>query len=96
MLTARVGNLLVCCVYAPYGNPSRRGIDGALAYKITWLNYGFNPQQPPTTRLQLILGNESVAKSVASVCVDLKYRAPIDALVGKTWPASAPVIADLG
>ena len=164
LLTARVGDLLVCCVYAPYGNPSERGIDGALAYKIAWLdrlrahleerktasepsllcgdfnilpdvpakdrvlnctleekkrflrllnagfvdlhrrvnppsdqglNYGFNSHKPPTSRLQLILGNESVAKSVASVCVDLKYRAPIDALVGKTWPASAPVIAGL-
>ena len=30
LLTARVGDLLVCCVYAPYGNPSKRGIDGAL------------------------------------------------------------------
>ena len=165
LLTARVGDLLVCCVYAPYGNPSKRGIDGSLAYKIAWLdrlrahlkerktasepsllcgdfnilpdvpakervlnctpeeakrfqgllnagfvdlhlrvnppsdqglNYGFNPQQPPTTRLQLILGNESVAKSVTSVWVDLEYRAPIDVLVGKTWPTSAPVIADLG
>jgi len=164
LLTARVGDLLVYCVYAPYGNPSERGIDGALAYKIAWLdrlrahleerktasepsllcgdfnilpdvpakkrvlnctpeekerfqellnagfvdlhrrvnppsdqglNYGFNSREPPTSRLQLILGNESVAKSVASVCVDLKFRAPIDALVGKTWPASAPVIADL-
>ena len=163
LLTARVGDLLVCCVYAPYGNPSERGIDGALAYKIAWLdrlrahfeerktasepsllcgdfnilpdvpakervlnctpeekkrfqglldvgfvdlhrrvnppsdqglNYGFNSHEPPTSRLQLILGNESIAKSVDSVCVDLKYRAPIDALAGKTWPASAPVIAD--
>lgn len=34
LMTARVGDLLVCCVYAPYGNPNKRGIDGALAYKI--------------------------------------------------------------
>ncbi len=164
LLTVRVGDLLVCCVYAPYGNPGKRGIDGALAHKIAWLdrlnahleerrtasersllcgdfnilpdvlakqgvlnctleekkqykgllntgfvdlhvrvnppsdhglNYGFNPQQPPTTRLQLILGSESVAKSVASVRADLEYRAPINQLVGRTWPASAPVIADL-
>ena len=164
LLTARVGKLLVCCVYAPYGNPKKRGIDGALAYKLAWLdrlnahlekrqtasepsllcgdfnilpdvpakqgvlncapeeqkrfqwllkngfvdlhrrvnppsdqglNYGFNPRLPPTTRLQLILGSESVAKSVASVRADLEYRAPIDALVGRTWSSSAPVIADL-
>ena len=60
------------------------------------LNYGFNPKQPPTARLQLILGNESVAKSAASMWVDLEYRNPINVLVGKTWPASAPVIADFG
>ncbi len=164
LLTVRVGDLLVCCVYAPYGNPGKRGIDGALAHKIGWLdrlnahleerrtasersllcgdfnilpdvpakqgvlnctseekkrfqgllntgfvdlhgrvnplsdhglNYGFNPRQPPTTRLQLILASEIVAKSVASVRVDLEYRAPINELVGRTWPASAPVIADI-
>ena len=164
LLAARIGDLLVCCVYAPYGNPKKRGNDGALAYKIAWLdrliahiedeqiaaersmlcgdfnvlpdvpakpgilgstleekerfhrllksgfvdihrrvnspsdqglNYGFNPLEPPTSRLQLILGNESVAKSVASVWVDLKYRAPINALAGRTWPASAPVVADM-
>ena len=165
LLTARVGDLLVCCVYAPYGNPYKRGVDGALAHKIAWLdrlnayleqwnasskrsllcgdfnvlpdvpatpgvlnctpeekkryrrllktgfvdlhrrvnpasdqglNYGFNPRKPPTSRLQLILGSDSVAKSVDSLWVDLEYRAPIDASVGKTWPASAPLIADLG
>ena len=164
LLTVRVGDLLVCCVYAPYGNPRKRGIDGALAHKIAWLdrlhthleerctasepsllcgdfnvlpdvpakqgilnctseekkrfqrllnagfvdlhkrvnpasdhglNYDFNPRQPPTTRLQLLLGSASVAKSVISVWVDLEYRSPIDELVGRTWPASAPVIADL-
>lgn len=163
LLTVRVGGLLVCCVYAPYGNPGKRGIDGALAHKTAWLdrlnahleerrtasersllcgdfnilpdvpakqgvlnctseeknrfqrllnagfvdlhgrvnppsnhglNYGFNPRQPPTTRLQLILGSASVAKSVTSVRADLEYRAPINELVDRTWPASAPVIAD--
>ena len=165
LLTARVGDLLVYCVYAPYGNPYKRGFDGALAHKIAWLdrlithlqerktssehsllcgdfnvlpdvpaiprvlnytpeekkryrrllkigfvdlhrqvnppsdqglNYGFDARKPPTSRLQLILGSDSVAKSVDSLWVDLKYRALIDASVGKTWPASAPVIADLG
>ena len=164
LLTVRVGGLLVCCVYAPYGDPNNRGFDGALAHKIAWLdrlnahledrrmasepsllcgdfnilpdvpakqgvlnctpdekkrfqrllnagfvdlhrhanpasdhglNYGFNPRQPPTARLQLLLGSASVAKSVASVWVDLEYRSPIDELVGRTWPASGPVIADL-
>ena len=164
LLTVRVGDLLVCCVYAPYGNPGKRGIDAALAHKIAWLdrlnahleerrtasersllcgdfnilpdvpakqgvlnctleekiriqgllntgfvdlhrrvnpptdhglNYGFNPRQPPTTRLQLILGSESIAESVTSVWADLEYRAPINELVGRTWPASAPVIADI-
>ena len=165
LLTARVGNLIVCCVYAPYGNPYKRGVDGALAHMIAWLdrlnahfedrktssersplcgdfnilpdvpakpgvlnctpeekkryqgllkagfvdlhrwvnppsdqglNYGFNPRKPPTSRLQLILGSDSVAKSVDALWVDLKYRALIDASVGKTWPASAPVVADIG
>ena len=165
LLTARVGDLLVCCVYAPYGNPNKRGFDGALAHKIAWLdrliahlqerkassersllcgdfnilpdvpakprvlnctpeekkryrrlletgfvdlhrqvnppldqglNYGFDARKPPTSRLQLILGSDSAAKSVDSLRVDLEYRASISASVGKTWPASAPVIADLG
>ena len=165
LLTARIGDLLVCCVYAPYGNPYKRGVDGALAHKIAWLdrliahlqerktssersllcgdfnilpdvpakprvlnctpeekkryrrllkigfvdlhrqvnppsdqglNYGFNARKPPTSRLQLILGSDSVAKSVDALWVDLKYRASINASVGKTRPASAPVIADIG
>ena len=55
------------------------------------LNYGFNRRLPPTTRLQLVLGSESTADSVASARVDLEYRAPVDGLPGRTWPASAPV-----
>lgn len=161
LLTARVGDLVVSSVYAPYGDPKRRGVAGALAYKVAWLdrlvahveeqrmaadrsvlcgdfnvlpdvpakrgvlnctleekkrlqaildtglldlyrsrssdpglNYGFNRQLPPTTRLQLVLGSESIADSVASARVDLEYRAPVDGLPGRTWPASAPVIVD--
>ena len=60
------------------------------------LNYGFNPKLPPTTRLQLILGSEGVAASASEVWVDEEYRAAIDELRNPTWPASAPVIADLG
>ncbi len=163
LLTARVGDLVVSSVYAPYGNPKKRGIAGALAHKVAWLdrlnghlgdrrtgsdrfvlcgdfnvlpdvpakpgvlnqtseekerlqaildagfvdlhrranplsegfNYDFNPRLPPTARLQLVLGGESAAESVASACVDLEYRAPVDDLPGRTWPASAPVIVDL-
>ncbi|MDE2921335.1 MAG: endonuclease/exonuclease/phosphatase family protein [Acidobacteriota bacterium] len=162
-LTARIGDLVVSSVYAPYGNPAVRGKEGALAYKVAWLdrliahlkgrriesdrsllcgdfnvlpdvpaergvlnctldeqkrlqtiletgfvdlyrrvnpvpepglNYGFNRRLPPTTRLQLVLGSESIADSVASERVDLEYRAPVDGLPGRTWPASAPVIVD--
>lgn len=161
-LTARIGDLVVSSVYAPYGNPAVLGKDDALAYKVAWLdrliahlkerrvepdpsllcgdfnvlpdvpakrgvlnctleekkrlqaildsgfldlyrigssdpglNYGFNRRLPPTTRLQLVLGSKSVADSVASARVDLAYRAPVDGLPGRTWPASAPVIVDL-
>ena len=38
LLTARVGDLVVSSVYAPYGNPKRNGIDGALKTKIDWLD----------------------------------------------------------
>lgn len=165
LLTARVGSLVVSSVYAPYGDPKRRGKDGALAYKIAWLdrliahleeravgsdrfvlcgdfnvlpdvgaksgvlnctpeeqqrlqailgtgfvdiwqcvnppsdpgfNYDFNRCLPPSARLQLILGSESVAASALEVWVDEEYRAAIDELRNPTWPASAPVIADLG
>ncbi len=34
LLTARVGDLVVSSVYAPYGNPKKCGIAGALAYKV--------------------------------------------------------------
>ena len=162
LLTVRVGELVVASVYAPYGDPKRRGKAGALAYKIAWLdrliahlkkqrlasgrsvlcgdfnvlrdvpaesgvlnctpeekqrlqalldtgfvdlyrsrssdaglNYGFNPRLPPTSRLQLVLGSESVAESTAAACVDLEYRAAVDELPGRNWPASAPVIVDL-
>ena len=60
------------------------------------LNYGFNPRLPPTARLQLILAGERVAASASDVWVDEEYRAVIDELGNRTWPASAPVIADLG
>ncbi len=165
LLTARVGELVVASVYAPYGNPAVRGKGGALAYKVAWLdrliahlqergvgsdrsvlcgdfnvlpdvpakpgvpnctpeeqqrlrailgtgfvdlyrcvnplpdqglNYGFNPRVPPTARLQLILAGERVAASASDVWVDEEYRAVIDELGNRTWPASAPVIADLG
>ena len=164
LLTARVGDLVVSSVYAPYGNPKKCGIAGALAYKVAWLdrlighlgerrtisdysvlcgdfnvlpdvpakpgvlnltseekerlqaildtgfvdlyrrvnpssdpgfNYDFNPRLPPTARLQLILGSESVAESMVSARVDLEYRGLVDELPGRTWPASAPVIVDL-
>ena len=165
LLTARVGDLVVSSVYAPYGNPKKRGFAGALAHKVAWLdrlighlgerrtasdrsvlcgdfnvlpcvpakprilnrtseekkrlrallevgfvdlyryvnlpseagfNYDFNPRLEPTARLQLILGSEGVAESVECACVDLEYRAPLDELPGRTWPASAPLIVDLG
>ena len=38
LLTARVGDFVVSSVYAPYGNPAVRGKDGALAYKVAWLD----------------------------------------------------------
>ena len=37
LLTARVGDLVVSSVYAPYGNPAVRGKAGALEYKVAWL-----------------------------------------------------------
>lgn len=165
LLTARAGDFVVSSVYAPYGNPAVRGRDGALAYKVAWLdrliahleerrvasdrsvlcgdfnvlpgvpakagvlnctpeeqqrleailgtgfvdihrrvnqdsdkglNYGFNPRLRPTARLQLVLGSASVAASVSAAWVDEEYRAPVADLPGRTWPASAPVIVDLG
>ena len=165
LLTARIGDVVVSSVYAPYGNPAVRGTDGAIAYKVAWLdrliahlqergvgsdrsvlcgdfnvlpdvpekpgvpnctpeeqqrlqailgtgfvdlyrcvnplpdeglNYGFNPRVPPTARLQLVLAGERVAASASDVWVDEEYRAVIDELGNRTWPASAPVIADLG
>lgn len=60
------------------------------------LNYGFNPRVPPTAGLQLVLGSERVAASVSVVWVDEEYRAPVDDLPDRTWPASAPVISDIG
>jgi exodeoxyribonuclease-3 len=164
-LTARIGDLVVSSVYAPYGNPAVRGTVGALAYKVAWLdrliahleersvgsdrsvlcgdfnvlpdasaksgilnctpeeqqrlqailgigfvdlhrrvnkesdkglNYGFNLRLRPTARLQLVLGSERVAASVSAVWVDEEYRAPVNDLPDRTWPASAPVIVDLG
>ncbi|MDE2976979.1 MAG: endonuclease/exonuclease/phosphatase family protein [Acidobacteriota bacterium] len=166
-LTARIGDLVVSSVYAPFGNPAVRGRDGAIKYKVAWLdrliahleerrvdagrsllcgdfnvlpdvpakpgvpnctqdekerlqtilktgfqdlydlyrrlhrpsaagrNHGFNPRLPHTSRLQLTLGTESVAAVTASVRVDLEYRAAVDELPGRTWPASAPMIVDL-
>lgn len=47
-------------------------------------------------RLQLILAGERVAASASDVWVDEEYRAPVDDLPDRTWPASAPVIVDLG
>lgn len=163
-LTARIGHLVVSSVYAPYGDPKRRGRAGALKYKVAWLdrliehlqaqriasgrsvlcgdfnvlpdvppkrgvlnctpdekerlrailetgfvdlykpvdplsgeglNYGFDPNSQPTARLQLMLGSESMADSVASAWVDLQYRKPVDGLPGRKWPASAPLIVDL-
>ena len=163
LLTARVGDLVVSSVYAPFGNPGVNGTAGALEIKLAWLdrltkylaerrigsgrsvlcgdfnvlpdvpvkpgvlnrtpeekrrlqailktgfvdlyrrfhasdpgdNYGFNPRVPPTTRLQLVLGSEEVAASVVCACVDLKYRAALEELPGRTWPSSAPVIVQL-
>ena len=165
LLTARIGDVVVSSVYAPYCNPAVRGKDGALAYKVAWLdrlvahleerriesdrsllcgdfnvlpdvpaksrvlnctpeeqqrlrairgtgfadlhrrvnpdsdkglNFDFNPRVRPTARLQLILAGERVAASASEVWVDEEYRAPLDDLPGRTWPASAPVIVDLG
>ena len=58
------------------------------------LNYGFNPKDKATARLQLILGSEGVAASASKVWVDKEYRGAIDELGNPTWPASAPVIVD--
>ena len=38
LLTARIGDVVVSSVYAPYGNPAVRGKDGALSYKVAWLD----------------------------------------------------------
>ena len=38
LLTARVGDLVVSSVYAPYGNPTANGIAGALKLKLAWLD----------------------------------------------------------
>ena len=38
LLTARVGDLVVSSVYAPYGNPKVNGTAGALALKLDWLD----------------------------------------------------------
>ena len=59
-------------------------------------NYDFNRLLPPSARLQLVLGSESVAASASKVWVDEEYRAAVTGLANLTWPASAPVIADLG
>ena len=162
LLTARVGDLLVSSVYAPYGNPKVNRIAGALKLKLDWLdrliahvkdariaadrsilcgdfnvlpdvpakrvlsrtpeeqqrlralraigfedlyryekppdrglNYEFNPREPPTSRLQLLLGTSGVADSVLKARVDIDYRGPLKELPGETWPSSAPVIVDL-
>lgn len=60
------------------------------------LNYGFNPRLRPAARLQLVLGSASVAASVSAAWVDEEFRAPLADLPDRTWPASAPVIVDLG
>ncbi len=162
-LTARVGDLVVSSVYAPYGDPKTNGFAGALELKIAWLrrltthvkarrmasdcsllcgdfnvlpdvppakrvlnrtreeqrrlrelratgfedlylhkepwdpgfNYEFNIHEPPTSRLQLLLGSEKVVDSVVCARVDLEYRAQLAELRNQTWPSSAPVIVDL-
>ena len=158
LLTARVDDLVVSSVYAPWGDPKTNKFAGALALKLAWLdrlirhvdetradrghsvlcgdfnvlpdgpesrrlgqtpeerqrlralgfadlsrsarprdeglNYGFNPLEPPTSRLQLLLGSEDVANSVRTACVDLKYRRQLKELPGKGSP-SAPVIVEL-
>ena len=38
LLTARVGDLVVSAVYAPYGNPKTNGVRGALKLKLDWLD----------------------------------------------------------
>ena len=58
-------------------------------------NYDFNHLFPPSARLQLVLGSESVAASASKVWVDKEYRAEVAGLGNPTWPASAPVIVDL-
>ena len=164
LLTARVGDLVVSSVYAPYGDPKTNGSAGALELKIAWLrrltahvkarrmasdcsllcgdfnvlpdeppakrvlnrtpeeqqrlaevraagyedlyalhepwdpgfNYEFNPREPPTSRLQLLLGSKRVADSVVCARVDLEHRAQLAELRNQTWPSCAPVIVDLG
>ena len=68
LLTARVGDLLVCCVYAPYGNPSVRGIDGALAYKIAWLD-----------RLRALLEERKTASETSLLCGDFNILPDVPA-----------------
>lgn len=159
LLTARVGDLVVSSVYAPWGDPKTTKFAGALKLKLAWLdrliahlaerrmgsersvlcgdfnvlpdgsdkrclgqtpeerrrlgalcevgfadlyrrakpkapgcNYGFNPRESPTSRLQLLLGSEDVADSVLAACVDLKYRRRLEELPGGTGSPSAPVI----
>lgn len=58
----------------------------------TGFNYGFNPNDPVTSRLHRILGTKIVTDQIRYACVDLKYRTKV--LDGCKCPSSAPVIAD--
>lgn len=74
------------------------GLVDLYPYQEPWdpgFNYEFNRRDPPTSRLQLLLGSENVADSVVCARVDLEYRAQLAELPGETWPSCAPVIVDL-
>ena len=71
LLTARVGDLVVSSVYAPYGNPKKRGFAGALAHKVCWLD-----------RLIGHLGERRTASDRRVVCGDFNVRPDVCAKPG--------------
>ena len=71
LLTVRVGELVVASVYAPYGDPKRRGKAGALAYKIAWLD-----------RLIAHLKKQRFASSRSVLCGDFNVLPDVPAKRG--------------
>ena len=59
-------------------------------------NFGRNSSKPVTSRLNRILGTESIAATLQRAWVDLQYRGPISGLKDETWTKSAPLIVEFG